>query len=91
MATEADTADTANHRVQEAERPGMSGVVNDELEEVMPVAGIVYQRLDVMMEQLCAPAIMPVKSATLEKLEALTKEAELSLNAKAAEQSESFA
>lgn len=46
-----------------------------ELSEVLPKAGLVYSEKGNLAEVLCKPKIMPIKSAMLERLEQLEKEA----------------
>ena len=41
------------------------------LQEVLPKAGLVYSEKGNLSEVLCKPKIMPIKSITLEKLEAM--------------------
>ena len=45
------------------------------LTEVLPKAGLVYSEKGNLSEVLCKPKIMPIKSMTLEKLEAMEAEA----------------
>jgi BBSome-interacting protein 1 len=45
------------------------------LQEVLPKAGLVYSEKGNLSEVLCKPKIMPIKSSTLEKLEALEAQA----------------
>jgi BBSome-interacting protein 1 len=45
------------------------------LSEVLPKAGLVYSEKGNLGEILCKPKIMPIKSITLEKLEAMEKAA----------------
>ena len=46
------------------------------LREILPKAGLVYSEKGNLSEVLCKPKIMPIKSLTLEKIEALEKEAQ---------------
>lgn len=45
------------------------------VQEVLPKAGLVYSEKGNLSEVLCKPKIMPIKSSTLEKLEALEAQA----------------
>ena len=45
------------------------------LHEVLPKAGLVYSEKGNLSEVLCKPKIMPIKSTSLEKLEALEAQA----------------
>lgn len=40
---------------------------------ILPKAGLVYSEKAALTEILCKPKIMPIKSATLEKMEAMEK------------------
>lgn len=44
--------------------------------EVLPKTGLVYTEKQMLSEMLCKPKIMPLKSITLEKLEAMEKAAQ---------------
>lgn len=44
------------------------------LSEILPKAGLVYSEKSNLSEVLCKPKIMPIKSITLEKIEAMEKE-----------------
>lgn len=44
--------------------------------EVLPKAGLVYSEKSTLSEILCKPKIMPLKSMTLEKIEAMEREAQ---------------
>ena len=46
-----------------------------ELEEVLPKAGLVYSEKGTIGEVLCKPKIIPIKSVSLEALEAMVKAA----------------
>jgi len=46
-----------------------------ELEEVLPKAGLVYSEKGTIGEVLCKPKIIPIKSVSLEALEAMMKKA----------------
>ena len=46
-----------------------------QLQEVLPKAGLVYSEKGNLSEVLCKPKIMPIKSATLEKLEKMEAQA----------------
>jgi BBSome-interacting protein 1 len=43
--------------------------------EILPKAGLVYSEKGSLSEVLCKPKLLPIKSATLEKIERLEKEA----------------
>jgi len=45
------------------------------LHEVLPKAGLVYSEKGNLSEVLCKPKIMPIKSTSLEKLEAMEAQA----------------
>jgi len=45
------------------------------IKEVLPKAGLVYSEKSTLSEVLTKPKIMPIKSITLERLEAMEKEA----------------
>ena len=45
------------------------------LREVLPKAGLVYSEKGNLSDILCKPKIMPIKSITLQKLEAMEKKA----------------
>lgn len=47
----------------------------DTITEILPRTGLVYSEQAALAESLCKPKIIPIKSATLEKLEKLEKEA----------------
>jgi BBSome-interacting protein 1 len=49
-------------------------------QEVLPKAGLVYSEKGNLSEVLCKPKIMPIKSVTLEKLEAMEKKAAEGMN-----------
>jgi hypothetical protein len=49
------------------------------LEEVLPKTGLVYSEKSMMIEILCKPKIMPIKSSALSRLEMLEKEANKTL------------
>ena len=55
------------------------------IREVLPKAGLVYSEKSTLSEVLSKPKIMPIKSITLERLEAMEKEAK-KLNQPAAQQ-----
>jgi BBSome-interacting protein 1 len=44
------------------------------LSEILPKAGLVYSEKSNLSAVLCKPKIMPIKSITLEKIEAMEKE-----------------
>ena len=46
-----------------------------QLEEVLPKAGLVYSEKGTIGEVLCKPKIIPIKSVSLEALEAMLKAA----------------
>jgi BBSome-interacting protein 1 len=56
----------------------MSGATDDRptLLEVLPKAGLVYLEKGNLSELLCKPKIMPIKSVSLERLEAMEQQAE---------------
>ena len=57
----------------------MSGASSDDrptLVEVLPKAGLVYSEKGNLSEVLCKPKIMPIKSVSLERLEAMEQQAE---------------
>ncbi len=56
----------------------MSGATDDRptLLEVLPKAGLVYSEKGNLNEVLCKPKIMPIKSVSLERLEAMEQQAE---------------
>jgi Cilia BBSome complex subunit 10 len=45
------------------------------IEELLPKAGLFYSERGALTEVLCKPKLLPIKSATLEKMEALEREA----------------
>lgn len=45
------------------------------IEELLPKAGLIYSERGALTEVLCKPKLLPIKSATLEKLERLEREA----------------
>ena len=47
----------------------------DLLQEVLPKAGLVYSEKGTIGEVLCKPKIIPIKSVSLEALEAMVKAA----------------
>jgi hypothetical protein len=49
--------------------------VLSQLEEVLPKAGLVYSEKGTIGEVLCKPKIIPIKSVSLEALEAMLKAA----------------
>lgn len=53
------------------------------IREVLPKAGLVYSEKGNLAEVLCKPKLLPIKSAVLEKLERLEKEATAGLAAAA--------
>lgn len=53
------------------------------LTEVIPKTGLVFSEKSTMVELLCKPKLMPIKSEALIRLEALEKEATIALNAAA--------
>ena len=59
-------------------RDPMSGATDDRptLLEVLPKAGLVYSEKGNLSEVLCKPKIMPIKSVSLERLEAMEQQAE---------------
>eukprot|EP00744_Colponema_vietnamica_P015786 GILI01022135.1.p1 GENE.GILI01022135.1~~GILI01022135.1.p1 ORF type:complete len:124 (+),score=18.64 GILI01022135.1:36-374(+) len=44
------------------------------LKEILPKSGLVYSEKSTLIEIMCKPRIMPIKSHTLERLEELEKE-----------------
>lgn len=46
-----------------------------QLQEVLPKAGLVYSERGNLTEVLCKPKIMPIKSATLMKIEEIERQA----------------
>jgi len=42
---------------------------NNQLKEILPKAGLVYSEKALLSEALCKPKLLPLKSATLLKLE----------------------
>ena len=56
-----------------AEAP--SAAAKSTLHEVLPKAGLVYSEKGNLSEVLCKPKIMPIKSMSLEKLEAMEAQA----------------
>ena len=59
-------------------RAPMNGATDDRptLLEVLPKAGLVYSEKGNLSEVLCKPKIMPIKSVSLERLEAMEQQAE---------------
>ena len=53
----------------------MSEEVEGQLHEVLPKSGLVYSEKGNLSEVLCKPKIMPIKSASLEKLEQMEAKA----------------
>jgi hypothetical protein len=51
------------------------------LTEVIPKTGLVFSEKSTMVELLCKPKLMPIKSEALIRLETLEKEATIALNA----------
>lgn len=51
------------------------------LTEVIPKTGLVFSEKSTMVELLCKPKLMPIKSEALIRLEALDTEATAALNA----------
>lgn len=47
---------------------------NDQLREIYPKAGLVYSEKALLSEALCKPKLLPLKSATLLKLEQLEQD-----------------
>ncbi len=62
---------------------GGGGFQRFTIQEVLPKAGLVYSEKGNLSEVLCKPKIMPLKSVTLEKLEAMEREAAAALSASA--------
>jgi len=52
--------------------------------EVLPKAGLVYSEKSTLMEILCKPKIMPIKSLALIRLEQLEQETQAALESQAA-------
>ncbi|KAE8907042.1 hypothetical protein PF005_g2347 [Phytophthora fragariae] len=46
-----------------------------QIQEVLPKAGLVYSERGNLTEVLCKPKIMPIKSATLLRIEEIEKQA----------------
>ena len=42
---------------------------DNQLKEILPKAGLVYSEKALLSEALCKPKLLPLKSATLQKLE----------------------
>ena len=61
--------------VAEASKEEQEAALLDQLEEVLPKAGLVYSEKGTIGEVLCKPKIIPIKSVTLEALEAMLKAA----------------
>lgn len=51
------------------------------IQEVLPKAGLVYSEKTTLMEVLCKPKIMPIKSVALERLEQMEADAKKVLSA----------
>ena len=47
----------------------------DGLKPILPRTGLVFTRMDGLKHVLCKPKILPLKSITLQKIEAMEKEA----------------
>ena len=47
---------------------------NTSLREILPKTGLLYSEKNGLIEVLCKPKIMPIKSVTLEKIEKMEKE-----------------
>lgn len=67
-----------------AESSGTSASTRPILREVLPKAGLVYSEKGHLSEVLCKPKLLPIKSATLEQIERLEKEATAALQAASA-------
>jgi BBSome-interacting protein 1 len=65
-----------------APAPGGGGA-RPVLREVLPKAGLVYSEKGHLTEVLCKPKLLPIKSATLEKIERLEREAAAALQSAA--------
>lgn len=67
-----------------AESSAVAGAARPVLREVLPKAGLVYSEKGHLSEVLCKPKLLPIKSATLEQIERLEKEAAAALQAASA-------
>ena len=48
--------------------------MKDQLKEILPKAGLVYSEKALLSEALCKPKLLPLKSATLLKLEKMEQD-----------------
>ncbi len=71
----ADRVIADRHEVAELNPQEELEELTAQLEEVLPKAGLVYSEKGTIGEVLCKPKIIPIKSVSLEALEAMLKAA----------------